>query len=374
MNENQRNNYGIFSKKSDNDYWDEFVNLLNEEEFEEWQVINGLAPDDEINVLHAYVLWDKLFYLCQSEYPYDECRFYGKGLKEKKLKMVRTIRGLWKKHELLRQKIELVASHWVDFRNQFFEEEKKVFDSCEKIDDYNAFLKQYPDTYGEFILLAQLRISELAHQPFRQFGELKRCFPNSDYVAKDVARIKTMVLNGREVQCMYSNEVENNKMLQDAMRKFMKSFVGPFEETGNTGNPQIGLYVLREPLTLSLWRTIVQECCLKDIDLLFPTFQKKGDAMIVAQYETFEKMAAKLSELLSIDFFIPTIMQLNYIRAYDKENVWKWEWARYSEKASKVARVIEKSSIGKMEKDRDDWLIHEIPKDCYADCRLAFLQ
>ena len=376
MNAKQRRDYyqGSFAKIGDMDYWKVFVNLLDKEEVKEWQAINALAPDEKLNVLHAYVLWDKLFYLCQSEYPYDECRFYGKGFEEKKQRMVRTIRSLWNEHKLLMQKIELVASHWVDFRNQFFEDEKKVFDTCEKIDDYETFLNQYPGTYGEFLLLAQLRISELTHQPFRQFGELKRRFPNSDYVAKDVTRIKTIDLNGREIQCMYSKQVENNKKLQDAMRKLMKSFVGPFDETGETSNSQHVLYVLREPLTLSLWRTIVQECCLKDVDLLFPTFCKNNLAKVIAKFETFEKMAVKLSELLSIDFFIPTCMQLNHISGCNKDNVWKWEWVRYTEKDHEIAGVIDKSSIGKTEKNHDNWLIHEISKDCYADCRLAFFQ
>ncbi len=350
-------------------YWNSLVNVLDKEETEKWQSISeNISDADSFNALCAYALWDKLFYEDRIKYSFVDKNFYGENNAVRKHRMIRSIQNLWKENELFRNIIDEIVSHWPVLQDQIFEQEKHALIKCRNVGDYQEFIKTYPKTYGEFVLFAELKIAEHEHKSFRQFGDLKRRYPNSTLIGEISERIKIIKLkDGREIQCMYSKEVNSSKKLQDALEKFMESFVGPFNEEDNKTS-QHGFYVLPEPITVSCWRTIVEECRIQDLDIKNITFSKDDSTYVVASYDTFEKMTVKLGYLLSLGFFIPTLFQLQCL-SYDASVLCQkgWEWFRLNDANSGQAGVI-----GEFEDQLPK--VYKIPKNKYGVCRMVFFQ
>lgn len=353
----QLNDY--YKKFSTLNYWYSFLDVCDE--FRGYQDLNKCISSDLQEDFYAYVLWDKLFYN-NEDFLFDEDLFFGDITK--KTQRIDNIHKVLK-NQKAREYLDIIASRWPAFRDHFYSQDKSKLDKCKTIKDYDDFINTNPDTYGEYIFIAEYKKSRIAKKPFRHLSELKRRFPKSELLSQISDRIQ--IVNG--IQYMFSEEIEENETIQ----KLLIDFINNFELISLQGtNDRISCFMCqRIPISNELWYAVIDLFNL-DIGKSPLKFRNRKELckFAVATYYEFEQVMQKLSELLSVNFVLPTSDQMltiikkqNSVKL-DKEG--QWEWIRAPDgKNGNVVYTTNYSAINK-----DMMTVYNVPKQFYAAGRL----
>lgn len=350
------------------DYLGAFFDVCSNDELKAYQELNKCIGRDSWHDFYAYVLWDKLFYN-NEDYIFDEKRFFG-DISKKTQRLDNIHKAL--KNQKAREYLDLIASRWPAFRDQFYSHDKSKLDKCKTIKDYDDFINTTPDTYGEYIFIAEYKKSRIEKKPFRHFGELKNRYPDSELLSQIKDKIKTE--NG--VQYMFSEEIEDNKKIQ----KLLIGFINDFELVSSQGTNDSTTHFMFQhmPISNELWY------CVKDINnvdanksIVRLEDKKVYSKSVVAPYYEFEQVIQKLSDLLSVNLFFPTRDQmLSIIKILNKDQLDKeyqecqWEWIRAP--GSDNGNIV--CTMNRSTNNKDMMTVYNVPKSCYASGRLIIEQ
>lgn len=360
----QLNDY--YKKFSTLNYWYSFLDVCDE--FRGYQDLNKCISSDLQEDFYAYVLWDKLFYNNEG-FLYDNDKFFGDIAKRtQRIENIHKVLKIQKAREYL----DTIASRWPVFRDQFYSQDKSKLDKCKTIEDYDDFINTHPETYGEYIFIAEYKKSRISKKPFRHLSELKRRYPDSELLNQIRDRIKT----ANEIQYMFSEEIEDNETIQE----LLISFINDFELISMQGtNERTTRFMCqRVPISNELWYAVIDFFNL-DISNSPLKFRNRNEyyKSAIATYYEFEQVIQKLSEILSVSFVLPTNNQmLSIIKVLNKDRLDKvhkeclWEWIRAPDgENGYIVRTMNHLAINK-----DVMTVYNVPKDCYATGRLIIEQ
>ena len=347
------------------DYLAAFFDVCSNDELGEFQELNKCINPDFLGDFYAYVLWDKLFYN-NEDFLYDEDKFFGDITK--KIQRIDNIHKVLK-NQKAREYLDIIASRWSAFRDQFYSRDKTKLDKCKTIKDYDEFINTHPETYGEYIFIAEYKKSRIGKKPFRHLLELKRRFPKSELLSQISDRIQ--IVNG--IQYMFSEEIEENKTIQKLLIDFINDFeLISLQET----NDRISRFMCqRIPISNELWYAVID---LFNLNIgkspLKIRNRKEFCKFAVATYYEFEQVMQKLSELLSVNLVLPTSDQMLTITKkqksfkFDKEGQWEWIRAPDGENGNVVYTTNYSAT------NRDMMTVYNVPKHFYAAGRLIIEQ
>lgn len=325
MNEQKKKYYHSFSKLN---YWNALCDVCQSDVRVEYQELNKIIEKQYRADFYAYVLWDILFFGNQEEFPYSDSVFFG-GNENRTRRIENVISTL--KYPEVRKIIDDIAYRWEVFRNHFYWTDKVQLDGCKKIEDYEIFIKNHPQTYGEYLLYAEFEKSRLEHKPFSKFSDLNNRYPNSPLLGKLSKKLRN--LNG--VQYFLSEEIENEEDLTNALLEFLRGFK-PFKPDSSDFEPELSskpsLY--SSPITEDLYN-MVNGYNLNKNNVM--GVNKCKTRYACASFNDCNSVVKKISELLSINISVPTIKQMERIylqheKFSPESDVLQtnemWEWVR----------------------------------------------
>lgn len=218
--------------------------------------------------------------------------------------------------------------------------------------------------YREFLLLAKYKLSRIDGTSFDEANEVLDEYLDSDILPIEDIRQLIKTVNG--IQFQFSGDAISSPLLQNALMSFLGSLTPPSQTNG--------VYIQSEPIKVSLWKDIVDNCTNIEIsaeeyqqlhyelslygDLDTNNENDNGDSIISTykNYNSFIKLLNSLIVGCTVDF--PTKDQILESHTIPQNINYIWVNDNKTDKTPLIIRCSDCKSVN-------------IPPNNYGCCMLA---
>ena len=313
-------------------------------------------------ILHLY-LWDLIFYTKRETEQSTDSNMdvIPKGWwKQNRKKDV--ILCIGEGQDRLSKLIFDIIKHWDFLKKDIFHNDYDLLKKCKESkspEELSLFIQNHPNTYPEYLLLAEYYMSELTHTPFKNLQKALKEYKYSKWV--------------KEIECKQTNSGITYMLTQDIVideneKKCIISFLEDFTSIGLTadtieGNKQRCLFA-NHVVTEELWNIVMEQHQLFKSNALRPK---------IVKYNELDFFISKLQQITCVRFRIPTSHERKMFAAGIKEISENchclWEWCLSIDGDSPHIQV----ACNKYGQDVQDsrTFTYNVPSSCFAACRLV---
>lgn len=238
-----------------------------------------------------------------------------------------------------------------------FAKDKIDLNSCNSNEDYERYITQHPNTYPEYLLKAEYHIAVLTHTPFANLQRAKKEYGDCEWVQK----IESEQTKSGITYMITEDIAAGDKQL---MISFLESFSRMHFDNNEGITKRNDILVSNYVVTEKIWNIVMGKTSL---------FMTEKNRPKLIKYDEIDSFIKQLQKMLCVIFRMPTINERAAIaqkgRTENEVPPHVWEWCQPIVENTTNAPVM--CVVANQDVDDNCLLEYNIPKSCYAGCRLV---